>query len=107
MVFQNTVLKCYELRQIITKENERFVWNRSFKSATNGLWSNVRTGCYANPLRVKNGRLSFQELPCYAQISTEVITKYFVTNLNKHITQHLGQSSRLLMYTGSDTVVYM
>ena len=36
----------------------------------------------------------------------ETIIKYFVTNLNKHTTQHQGRASRLLMlrvHTASDT----
>jgi len=36
----------------------------------------------------------------------ETIIKYFVTNLNKHTTEHQGRASRLLMlrvHTASDT----
>ena len=44
-------------------------------------------------------------LPLYSN-PMETIIKYFVTNLNKHTTQHQGRASRLLMlrvHTASDT----
>ena len=37
----------------------------------------------------------------------ETIIKYFVTNLNKHTTQHQGRASRLLMPAGRASRVLM